>query len=153
MIGILIFWLIFAIVVGVAADARGRNGVLWFVLAAIISPVLALILLLVQPDLKQSASGMLAAAAFEPAGVLGGIPYRVADDGSIHPIMQRATLRFSDFHRFTPALDPNSPPGAQPMPPPPPNTSSSHNPYNEASPDGQTWARGIAARKAAEGRQ
>ena len=40
------FWFVFAIVVGVAANARGRDGVGWFFLALIISPVLALILLL-----------------------------------------------------------------------------------------------------------
>jgi hypothetical protein len=41
---IAIFWCLFAIVVGVAANARGRDGVGWFFLALIISPLVALLL-------------------------------------------------------------------------------------------------------------
>jgi hypothetical protein len=41
------FWFVFAIVVGVAANARGRDGVGWFFLALIISPLVALLLVLV----------------------------------------------------------------------------------------------------------
>jgi hypothetical protein len=41
---------------------------------------------------------------FEPAGVFAGVPYRVADDGSIHAIMQGAMVRFRDFEKFTGAL-------------------------------------------------
>lgn len=40
------FWLGFAVVVGVAAANRGRSGVAWFLLAAIISPLLGGLLLL-----------------------------------------------------------------------------------------------------------
>jgi hypothetical protein len=93
------------------------------------------------------------ATAFDPDGVLGGIPYRVADDGSIHAIMQGATVRFSDFDRFTGAIDPNSPPALRVKPMPTNTASTDDNPYNEASPEGRAWARGIAARKATEGRQ
>ena len=41
------FWFVFAIVVGVAANARGRDGGGWFFLALIISPLVALLLVLV----------------------------------------------------------------------------------------------------------
>jgi hypothetical protein len=34
---LLIFWLGFALVVGVAANTRGRNGIGWFFLAVLIS--------------------------------------------------------------------------------------------------------------------
>lgn len=44
---IFFFWLIFSIVVGVAASSRGRSGFGWFVLSVLISPLLALILVLV----------------------------------------------------------------------------------------------------------
>lgn len=47
---IFIFWLLFSIVVGIAASSRGRSGFLWFLLAAIISPLLAIILVLVLPN-------------------------------------------------------------------------------------------------------
>jgi len=40
-------WIAFAVVVGVAANARGRDGLGWFFLALIISPLIALLLVLV----------------------------------------------------------------------------------------------------------
>ena len=45
--GIAFFWLGLAIIVGVAADKRGRNGFVWFGMAAIFSPILVGLLLLV----------------------------------------------------------------------------------------------------------
>jgi len=47
-----ILWFMFAIVVGIGASSRGRNGFGWFILAAIISPLLAVILLALMPPLK-----------------------------------------------------------------------------------------------------
>lgn len=47
-----LLWLIFAVVVGIGASSRGRNGFGWFVLAVIISPLLAVILLVLMPSLK-----------------------------------------------------------------------------------------------------
>lgn len=47
------FWLVFSIVVGVAANSRGRSGVGWFLFSLILSPLLGLILVLVLP--RQSA--------------------------------------------------------------------------------------------------
>jgi len=44
-----LLWFIFAIVVAVGAAARGRSGLGWFVLAMIISPLLAVILLFLLP--------------------------------------------------------------------------------------------------------
>jgi hypothetical protein len=38
---ILLTWIGFSVVVGVAAFARGRDGLLWYVIAALISPPLA----------------------------------------------------------------------------------------------------------------
>lgn len=52
---IVLFWLLFSIVVGVAASSRGRSGFGWFLLSVIISPVLALILVLVMPRRDQTA--------------------------------------------------------------------------------------------------
>jgi hypothetical protein len=43
-------WFVFAIVVGIAASARGRNGFGWFLLSLIISPLFGLILVLVLPN-------------------------------------------------------------------------------------------------------
>lgn len=46
---LIILWIVFAIVVGVAANARGRNPLGWVLLACIISPLLAGILLALMP--------------------------------------------------------------------------------------------------------
>lgn len=42
-------WFIFAIVVGFGASGRGRSGFGWFLLALLISPLLAFILLVLLP--------------------------------------------------------------------------------------------------------
>ena len=44
-----LFWLVAAAVVAIAASSRGRNWFGWFLLAAIVSPVIALVLVLVLP--------------------------------------------------------------------------------------------------------
>jgi len=49
MIITLILWFALAIVIGVAADSRGRNGGGWFFLALLISPLIAGIMLFVLP--------------------------------------------------------------------------------------------------------
>lgn len=49
------FWIGFAIVVGVAAGGRGRSGVGWFLLALLVSPLLAGLLLLALPPLSGAA--------------------------------------------------------------------------------------------------
>lgn len=50
---ILIGWLVFSVVVGVLAHGRGRSGIGWSAIAALISPLLAGILLFVMADLKR----------------------------------------------------------------------------------------------------
>lgn len=49
MLSAIVFWFIFAVVVGICGSSRGRSGIGWFFLAALLSPVLMLILLLVLP--------------------------------------------------------------------------------------------------------
>jgi ABC-type transport system involved in cytochrome c biogenesis permease subunit len=53
---ILIVWVVVSIIVGIAAGSRGRNGVGWFFVSILLSPVLALLLLLVFPPLKAQES-------------------------------------------------------------------------------------------------
>jgi hypothetical protein len=47
---ILLLWLGLALVVGIAASHRGRNGFGWFLLACVISPLVAGLLVLVLPN-------------------------------------------------------------------------------------------------------
>ena len=51
---IILFWIGFAVVVGIAANNRGRNGAGWGLLALVISPLLAGLLLLALPRLGPS---------------------------------------------------------------------------------------------------
>lgn len=51
---IAITWLFFAVLVGIYADRRGRSGFGWFLLAVLISPLLAGLLCLVLGPLKTS---------------------------------------------------------------------------------------------------
>jgi hypothetical protein len=96
-------WFAFAVVVGVAASARGRNGAGWFILALFISPLIALLLVLVMGRQESEAAPALAARPFEPDGIHAGIPYRVMHDGSINAIIQGATVRFADHAKFSAA--------------------------------------------------
>jgi hypothetical protein len=45
-------WFMFSIIVGVGASTRGRNGGGWFLLALVISPLLAGLLVLALPKLE-----------------------------------------------------------------------------------------------------
>jgi len=48
-------WLLFAILIGVAAKARGRFGIGWFLLAILLSPLIAGVILALLPDLRTQA--------------------------------------------------------------------------------------------------
>jgi hypothetical protein len=50
-----IFWALFAVAVGIWASNRGRSGFGWFMLAVIISPLLAFIFCAVAKDLSKAA--------------------------------------------------------------------------------------------------
>lgn len=51
---IFLVWVVFAVIVAIAASGRGRSGFGWFLLAVLISPLLAFILLLVLPKVGEA---------------------------------------------------------------------------------------------------
>jgi hypothetical protein len=53
---IAIIWLFFAVLVGIYASRQGRSGLGWFLLATVISPLLAILLCLALGPLKTSAN-------------------------------------------------------------------------------------------------
>lgn len=61
--GIVLGWIVFAIVVGVAASGRGRSGFAWFLLAVVFSPLLMAVLLALLPKLINGSSAEELAAA------------------------------------------------------------------------------------------
>ena len=51
---VFVFWVLFAVAVGVFASNRGRNGFAWFVLSVLISPLLGLLFCAVAKDLSRA---------------------------------------------------------------------------------------------------
>ena len=51
--GFWIAWFVLALIVAAAAPGRGRNALAWFLAAVLLSPLLALIALVISPNLKE----------------------------------------------------------------------------------------------------
>lgn len=51
---ITILWLFFSVIVGVVASKKGRSGIGYFMLSAIISPLIGIIIVLVVGDNRQN---------------------------------------------------------------------------------------------------
>lgn len=49
-------WFVLSIIIGVIASSRGRSGFGWFLLAALLSPLIGLILVLVFPKVGAAAA-------------------------------------------------------------------------------------------------
>lgn len=78
-------WFIGSIVVGVVASVRGRSGFGWFLFAALLSPLLGLLLVLVLPRPN---------SVFRPDGMLGQTPFRTLPSGEVEALLQGAPVRF-----------------------------------------------------------
>lgn len=50
---VLIIWCVLALLVGIAADSRGRNGLGWALLSLVFSPLLAILFLLVMRNIAE----------------------------------------------------------------------------------------------------
>jgi hypothetical protein len=92
----LLFWIGLAIIVGVAADTRARNGAGWFLLAILISPLLAGLLLLALPR-------------FRPDGMIENTPYRVLRKGEVEAMMQGGLVRFRNLDQLRSMINPQEP--------------------------------------------
>jgi hypothetical protein len=68
---LVILWLVLPAVIGAVAGARGRSGFGWFLLAVLVSPLIAGLILAVLPDLKTRAllEGIVNAAAVDDAAL------------------------------------------------------------------------------------
>jgi hypothetical protein len=81
-------WLLGATLIGAAARGRGRNGFAWFAIGILISPLLALLLILAvgEPKPKQP-SGLLSASRLSPArraAIVGDGEFRFPIVGESH---------------------------------------------------------------------
>jgi hypothetical protein len=136
-----VLWIGLAVVVGVAANTRGRDGGGWFVLAVLISPIIAGLLLVALPRNERTPGyGITFSEAlpggqkrreartvteqiekdrrqgvFRPDGMVGNMPYRVLPNGEAEGLVQGSVLRFQDLDHlrsFT-AGTPEEPPAAE----------------------------------------
>lgn len=109
-----------AVVVGVAANTRGRSGLGWFLLALLISPLISGLLVLALPRIgkvvtpsderslhtaEHQIASQRSGRSFEAEGVLRGFPYRVRENGSIEAMMMGGLVRFQDMEQFLAAAE------------------------------------------------
>jgi hypothetical protein len=109
-----------AVIVGVAANTRGRSGLGWFMLALIISPLISGLLVLALPRVEVATELSIESERlttehqtvslqpdnpFEPEGVLRGFPYRVRENGAIEAMMTGGLVRFRDMEQFLAAAE------------------------------------------------
>jgi hypothetical protein len=104
-----LLWLALAGLVGVNAGQQGRSAVLWFVLAVLISPPLAGLLVRAfgRADSFKLELGeplMPPARAFQPDASYGEIPYKVNDTGSIDAVLAGTVVRFLNVDEFLAAV-------------------------------------------------
>ena len=99
----ILFYGFFCVLVSVAAAARGRFFLNWLVISAIITPLLAIIWILVVPSRKQTddaARRRRASEPFTPDGFYAGNPYRVERDGSVTLLASGREVKFKSFDDF-----------------------------------------------------
>jgi hypothetical protein len=107
---LVLFYFGLAIVVGVAANTRGRSGGGWFLLSLLITPVITGLLVLALPRVGPSAAPPQPDSSFEPPpqpdrsfepdAVLKGFPYRRREDGTVDVMMTGGLVHFRDMEQF-----------------------------------------------------
>ena len=87
--GILFFWLLCAVGVGAIASSKGRSGIGWFLLAVIISPLIAVIIVAAigQPVLSADRTYF-------------GVPYEERRSGEVFAMIDGGRMRFRGMHEF-----------------------------------------------------
>jgi hypothetical protein len=98
---LVIFYFGLAIVVGVAANTRGRSGGGWFLLSLVITPVITGLLVLALPRVE----GQQPDHSFNTEAVLKGLPYRLQRDGTIQAMMAGGLVHFRDMEQFRAAAE------------------------------------------------
>jgi hypothetical protein len=102
---LVLFYLGLAVVVGVAANTRGRSGFGWFLLSLLITPVITGLLVLALPRVGQIAAPPQPDRSFEPEAVLKGFPYRLRENGTIDAMMTGGLVHFRDMEQFRAAVE------------------------------------------------
>ena len=90
--GIFIFWLLFAVAVGAIASSKGRSGIGWFLLAVIISPLIAVIIVAI--------IGEIGEPALSADRTYFGVPYEERRSGEVSAMVDGARMRFKGMREF-----------------------------------------------------
>lgn len=86
---LLVFWIVMAVGIGAAADARGRHGFAWFMIAVMLSPVVGAILLALYPSLH----------VFPAMHIYEGVPFR-KNGTHFDALIDGVIVRFFDQDTF-----------------------------------------------------
>ena len=100
-----VVWIVLALMVGFAANARGRGPIAWFFLAVILSPLIAIIFLIAFPAVRADDRLQSNDPGFRTDGIYTGIPYRIVDGGRVEALTSSGKLIFRDMKSFTAAVD------------------------------------------------
>jgi hypothetical protein len=111
-----------AVVVGVAANTRGRSGLGWFLLALLISPLISGLLALALPRVGRLATPQQTDRLFEPEGVLRGFPYRLLQNGTVEAMMTGGLVHFRTMELFRAAAEGRDVVQTKPLAPAPSTT-------------------------------
>jgi hypothetical protein len=121
--GLVLLWVGLAIVVGVAANTRGRSGFGWFLLAVLISPLISGLLVLALPRVQEVPDVQISHAphtepsqpiisseeddsnreAFVPDGVFAGVPYKAIRGGAVIAMLPGGLVHFRSMELFVAA--------------------------------------------------
>jgi hypothetical protein len=101
-IGLFISWFVLSFVVGIAANARARSAGGWFLIAVFVSPLIALLLVLVLPR------GDATDKIFRPDGMLGKTPFRTLPTGEVEAMIQGTAVRFGNIAQMQFMTDPDA---------------------------------------------
>ena len=120
-------YIVLAVIVGVAANSRGRSGIGWFFLALIISPFISGLLVLALRRVDRGAiefekrdrllaksvnllpSPLRQEGPFEADGVFKGVPYKIREKGMVEAMMPSGMVRFRSIEHFQAAAEGRDP--------------------------------------------
>ena len=102
----------FSLIVGVAANTRGRSPILWFLLAAVFSPLVFGLLLLAMPKREGGDKVMLTGAIAHPLpdgfdDHYQGYPFKLIGGGRIEAITPDGPKTYTSWAAFKKAIGAN----------------------------------------------